>query len=52
MPDDFKNLTDGVTVFGSHFGMENCLIDAKDVTEFVYHTKKESAQGLYLMSLT
>ena len=52
MPDDFKNLTDGVTVFGSHFGMENCLIDARDVTEFVYHTKKESAQGLYLMSLT
>ena len=32
--------------FESHFGMENCLVSAKDVTEFVYHTKDESATGL------
>ena len=44
----FANLTDKDT-FGSHFGMENCLIHAKEVSEFVYHTKKESAQGLSYM---
>ena len=32
--------------FEAHFGMENCLLSAKDVTEFVYHTKNESATGL------
>ena len=48
MPDKFANLTDEVT-FGSHFGMENCLIHAKEVTEYVYHTKKESAQGINLI---
>ena len=48
VPERFANLTDEPT-FGSHFGMENCLIDAKEVTEFVYHTKKESAQGLKIM---
>ena len=48
VPPRFANLTDEPT-FGSHFGMENCLIDAKEVTEFVYHTKKESAQGLKIL---
>ena len=48
VPARFANLTDEPT-FGSHFGTENCLINAKEVTEFVYHTKKESAQGLKIM---
>ena len=34
--------------FEPHFGMDNCLLSAKDVTEFVYHTKNESATGLIL----
>ena len=51
VPDEFKNLTDKNT-FEGHFGMKDCLIHAKEVTEFVYYTKKESAQGLKLMCLT
>lgn len=43
VPEKYADLTDDTT-FKSHFGMENCLIHAKEVTEFVYHTKKESAQ--------
>ena len=36
--------------FEGHFGMENCLIHAKDIIskqEFVYYTKQESAAGSY-----
>ena len=39
--------------FEGHFGMENCLIHAKDIIskqEFVYYTKQESATGSYLMN--
>ena len=39
--------------FQGHFGMENCLIHAKDIIskqEFVYYTKQESATGSYLMN--
>ena len=31
--------------FEGHFGMEHCLIHAKEVEQFVYHSKKESAHG-------
>ena len=40
------------TKFDGHFGMENCLIHAKDIyskQEFVYYTKQESATGSYWM---
>ena len=36
--------------FEGHFGMENCLIHAKDIIskqEFVYYTKQEKATGSY-----
>ena len=36
--------------FESHFGMEHCLIHAKDIIseqEFVYYTKQESATGSF-----
>ena len=36
--------------FDGHFGMENCLIHAKDIIskqEFVYYTKQEKATGSY-----
>ena len=48
VPVRFANLT-AKSTFGSYFGMENCLIQAKDVTEFVYHTKQEAATGLFLL---
>ena len=46
IPQRFEKLTDETT-FDSHFGMENCLVHAKDITEFVYYTRKESATGTF-----
>ena len=47
--DDFKDITSDKE-FESHFGMEHCLIHAKDIIseqEFVYYTKQESATGSF-----
>ena len=43
---DTEKMKDFSETFEPHFGMDNCLLSAKDVTEFVYHTKNESATGL------
>ena len=50
VPDDFKDIATSDKEFESHFGMEHCLIHAKDITseqEFVYYTKQESATGWF-----
>ena len=51
VPAEFKNITTLDEKFESHFGMEHCLIHAKDIIseqEFVYYTKQESATGSFL----
>ena len=50
IPDKFKDITTSDKEFESHFGMEHCLIHAKDIIseqEFVYYTKQESATGSF-----
>ena len=49
VPADLKDITTDKE-FESHFGMEHCLIHAKDIKseqEFVYYTKQESATGSF-----
>ena len=53
VPPEFKNISSSDGEFESHFGMEHCLIHAKDIIseqEFVYYTKQESATGSFLMN--
>ena len=50
VPPEFKDISTTDKDFESHFGMEHCLIHAKDITseqEFVYYTKQESATGSF-----
>ena len=50
VPAKFEDIATSDKEFESHFGMEHCLIHAKDIIseqEFVYYTKQESATGSF-----